>query len=304
MTKAKATDFHKPVLLHEVVEYLQVCPGNCYIDATLGGGGHTIEIIRHGGEVLGIDRDSNAIYHTRMKLLEQLAPGYTGSYTLVKGNFKNLKRIATTHGFEHVDGILMDLGVSSFQIDNSTRGFTFRKNEPLDMRMDFSSPLTAAEILNSYTTQQLYEIFLHFGETHLARKLADYITDTRGMRPFTTTGQLVEAVEKVTGNKKRKFGHHPATTVFQALRIEVNEEMSNLTKGLYDATSLLAERGRVAVISFHSLEDRMVKLFFRGSQELEVITSHPIVPSEQEVAANRRARSAKLRVAEKRTENV
>lgn len=292
-------DFHKPVLLHEAIEHLCVRPGRHYIDATLGGGGHTIGIIRSGGAVLGIDQDIAALYSARIKLLETLPAGYTGCYVLAKGNFRDMAQIAHTHGFDQVNGIIMDVGMSSYQLDKSLRGFSFRRNELLDMRMDVSSPKTAADVLNSYSVDELYEVFLHFGETHLARKLADRIADARRVKPFTTTGELIAAVEDVAGNRERTAKRHPATTVFQALRIEVNDELGNLNKGLAAAVSLLSDGGRLVVISFHSLEDRAVKLFFRNNKELTPITSRPIVASEQEVANNRRARSAKMRVAEK-----
>lgn len=290
--------FHTPVLLEEVIDFLSVRPGKRYIDATAGGGGHTLGIIRSGGEVLGIDRDPAAIAFARKKLVENLPAGYAGSFRLVRGNFNNLKEIATKNDFVGVDGILMDIGISSYHLDFSKRGFTFRHNEPLDMRMNPNAEKTAAEVLNSYPEKKLYEVFLRYGEEQLAEQLAHRLAGARRVTPITTTNQLVELISSVaqdTHHDEKKM----VTTAFQAIRIEVNDELENLKRGLESAVDLLNPGGRLAIISFHSLEDRIVKLFFKKESRLSVITNKPVIPTEQEVQKNRRSRSARMRVAER-----
>lgn len=289
--------FHTPVLLQEVIDYLNVKPGKRFIDATLGGGGHTKEIIRSGGEVLGIDQDPQAIEYVRQHLHMELPAGLAGCFTLVRGNFKDIALIAQRHEFTNVDGIIMDLGVSSFHLNASKRGFTFRRDEPLDMRMDPLTKISASDIINSYPERKLYEIFARFGEIQLAEQLANHIAVARGITPITTTGQLVSLIEQLMSHRPGKI--HPATLVFQALRIETNQEFKNLKEGLAGAIEILAPKGRLVVISFHSGEDRIVKLFMRNEEVLEPLFNDPLRPTENEIATNSRARSARLRVAEK-----
>jgi 16S rRNA (cytosine1402-N4)-methyltransferase len=289
---------HKPVLLQEVIESLQVKPGALYIDATFGGGGHSLEILKHGGHILGIDQDPEAI--VRFEQNGQFAKAKTQKdIQVVKGNFKDIEKIAQENGFEKVAGILFDLGLSSDQLDVSGRGFTLRYDEPLDMRMDMTSSMTAEEIINTWSEDELYELFIKMGEERNARLIAQKIIKVRKESPITTTGKLVIAIEEVT---KTRGKIHPATQVFMALRIAVNNELEVLKNGLHQAFNLLEPKGRMAVISFHSLEDRIVKITFKHMEEQglgKIITKKPLVAGEQETVENRRARSAKLRVFEK-----
>lgn len=289
---------HKPVLLQEVIDALRVRPGVQYIDATFGGGGHSLEIIKHGGLVLGIDQDPEAI--VRFEQNEKFADAKDqNKIRVVKGNFKDIKKIAQENGFENVTGILFDLGLSSDQLDVSGRGFSLRYDEPLDMRMDMNSSMTAEEIINTWSENELYELFIKMGEERNARSIAQKIIKARKEKPITTTKELVAAIEEVI---KTRGKIHPATQVFMALRIAVNNELEVLKNGLHQAFDLLEPRGRVAVISFHSLEDRIVKITFKNMEEQglgTVITKKPVVAAEEEITENKRARSAKLRVFEK-----
>lgn len=299
MTKNK-TFYHQAVMPNEVVETLQIKPGNKYIDATLGGGGHALKIIKSGGELLGIDRDPDAIAFTRKRLHEELSAGLSSSYRLVRGNFKNIASIAQEHGFEQVDGILMDIGLSSYHLDQSGRGFSYRQNEPLDMRMNPQTKLTAFDVVNSYDEQKLYELFLHFGETHVAQELARSIASARGIKPIVTTDDLVQQIERAFNNtsvRDKPRRTRVLAMVFQAIRIEVNQELENLKTGLVGATNLLNKKGRLVIITFHSLEDRIVKLFFKDNEFLKDLGDK--LPQQEEIEVNSRARSARLRVAEK-----
>lgn len=285
--------FHKPVLKDEVAEALNVKKGKLYIDATIGGGGHTEEILKRGGIVLGIDLDPEAIKYVEKNLESRIQ---NSELKLVRGNFQDIAKIAWENGFEKVDGALFDLGLSSYQIEQSGRGFSFLRDEPLDMRISSESHLTAREIINKWTEAQLYDLFSRMGEDPNSHALAESIVRARRLKPIKTTGELVQIINNtVRGREKR----HPATRMFQALRIGVNQELENLKKGLSGAFNLLAGGGRLAVISFHSLEDRIVKRYFtelknRGLAKL--ITKKPIIASLQEIRENKRARSAKLRV--------
>ena len=295
---------HIPVLLKEVMDALAVRPGGRYVDGTLGRAGHTKEIIARGGMVLGIDRDEQAIREI----------GEVAGLTAVRGRHGDLKEIANEKGWSEVDGILLDLGVSSPQLDEAGRGFSFLREGPLDMRMDRSSGVSAADIVNFESAERLEEIFREFGEVPNARRVARAIVAERIPRPFRTTIDLADFVERVVG---RRGAHHPATRVFQALRMEVNDEMGELERALEGGLELLKSGGRFAVITFESLTDRIVKRFFakhigrmvslqQGGERWEgeeprmiAVTGKVVVASEEEADFNPRSRSAKLRAAEK-----
>jgi 16S rRNA (cytosine1402-N4)-methyltransferase len=294
------SDFHTPVLLKEAINGLNVRPGGLYIDATIGGGGHAGEIIRHGGKVLGIDQDQEAIEHTRENNKERIK---NNKLTLVRGNFADIARIARERGFDRCDGILFDLGVSSYQLERSKRGFSFLSDDPLDMRMSEGTDLTAYEIVNKASGDELYNIFSKFGEEKNSRAISDSIVRARSIKPIETSRELAEVIAGANGKHLRGVSRlHPATKAFQALRIVVNREIDNLKKGLEEAFEILAPKGRLAVISFHSLEDRAVKLFFaKLAREGKacLINRKPIVAGLEEISTNRRSRSAKLRITEK-----
>jgi len=284
---------HKPVLLTEALEILKVKPGGRYIDATAGEGGHALAIARKGGSVLGIEQDPEILKEAR-KNLDRGA-------VLVEGNFREIDRIAEENGFTGADGILMDLGISSWHLESSGKGFSFQQDEPLDMRADPNLGVTAADLLNGLSKNELTKIFQQFGEEERAGQLAGAVVRSRSLRPFRTTRDLVGVVESVKGKKKEKL--HPATKIFQALRIAVNDELANLRSALPRAFGVLGRGGTLAVISFHSLEDREVKRFFAGQAKDgsgEIRTGKPITPSPEEVSRNPRSRSAKLRGIEKR----
>jgi 16S rRNA (cytosine1402-N4)-methyltransferase len=288
---------HTTVMLTEAVDMLNVKPGKKYIDATLGGGGHTGEIIKRGGVVLGIDQDEDALEYISNNFKFKISDL---KLLLVHGNFGDIQQIAEENGFGKVDGILFDLGVSSYQLDTSGRGFSFRKDEKLDMRMDKSSALSAFEVVNHYPQDKLVEIFYKFGEEHNANEIAKAIVLKRKKEEITTTKELAQLIESIS-HKSEPI--HPATRVFQAIRIEVNSEINVLKKSLYESYELLVPKGRVVVISFHSLEDRVVKqLFedFRKENEGIVVTKKPIIATFDEMSRNRRSRSAKMRVFEKK----
>ncbi len=302
--------YHRPVLAQETVELLAPRPGSLVVDATCGGGGHTEAILKTGADVLALDQDPDAIEYAR----EQLA--HVGTrVTLRQANFRNTDKILDELGIPAIGGALIDLGVSSRQLENAKRGFSMMRNGPLDMRMDpWNQSTTAADIVNNYSEEQLTQLFRDLGEEPAARRIASVIVKTRKTTPFRETLSLARAIEKVVGRHGRR---HPATQAFQALRMEVNDELGALEQGLRVLTSRLETGARIAVISFHSLEDRIVKNFFRDrSREwldrpewpepqrnpeysLNLITSKPIEPGEDEQRANPRSRSAKLRVAEK-----
>lgn len=299
---------HKPVLLKEAIDALSIKERGKYIDATVGVGGHTREILKRGGRVLAIDQDPVAIRILKARIKKEeikrrRAQNEQGEkLILVKGNFRNLKKIAQKTGFLKVAGILFDLGLSSWQIEKSGRGFSYLKDEPLDMRMDPDLNLTAADLINNLTKEALYEVLTKFGEEVHSRAIANAIV---GARPIKTTGQLVEVIREVVAEGRRKSQAvsleklNPCLSrVFQALRIAVNKEISNLNRALPQAIELLEKKGRLVVISFHSLEDRVVKFGFKG-ENLRVITKAPIRPSREEIRINPRARSAKLRLAER-----
>lgn len=285
---------HIPVLLEETINWLKVGKGKKYIDCTFGFGGHAKEILKQGGEVLGIDVDVESLKLAKQNFshLEKL--------TLFTGNFRNLQQISQDHGFNKVSGVLFDLGMSSWQLNSSGRGFTFLKNEPLDMRMDQTLGVTAAQIIKVLNKGEIDELFSKLGEESLARDLGVSLIRARGIKEIITTYDLAKVVAEVYRKKYRsRSKKNPATKIFQALRIAVNDELNALKEALPQAVRLLSMGGRLVVISFHSLEDRIVKQFFRDCEELAVLTPRPIVPSLTELKSNPRARSAKLRVAEK-----
>jgi 16S rRNA (cytosine1402-N4)-methyltransferase len=302
--------YHRPVLAQEVIELLTARPGSLVLDATCGGGGHTEAILKTGADVLALDQDPDAIAFAR----EQLA--HVGSrVTLRQANFRHADKVLDELGIAKIGGAVVDLGVSSRQLENAERGFSIMRNGPLDMRMDpWHQTTTAADIVNSYTDEQLTQLFRDLGEEPASRRIANLIVKTRKESPFRETLTLARAIEKVVGRHGRR---HPATQVFQALRMEVNDELGALQEGLRVLTSRLEPGARIAVISFHSLEDRIVKNFFRDRSrewidkpewpepkrnpdyDLNLITSKPVEPGEDELRANPRSRSAKLRVAEK-----
>ena len=297
---------HVSVMLNEAVDALNVRAGGIYVDGTLGRAGHTKEIIRRGGKVIGIDRDDDA--------LKAVAALSAEGLKAVKGNHGDIEAIVKREGLEAVDGILLDLGVSSPQLDEGERGFSFRFDGPLDMRMDRSCGMTAADVVRNFDEAALTGIFRTYGEEPNARRIAKAIVKARGEAPVETTMQLAEIVERAVG---RHGAHHPATRVFQALRMHVNDEMGELEKALAGGLGCLKQGGRMVVITFESLTDRMVKRFFaahagrmvslqQGGERWEgelprvaQITRKAVVATEAEISANPRSRSAKLRAVER-----
>lgn len=286
------SDFkHTSVLLQKAVDNLEVKKEAWYVDATAGGGGHTQEIRMRGGQVLAIDQDEDAILHLRSR--------FSGDKGVViyQGNFSQIKEACIEKSVNPL-GVLFDLGVSSYQIDDSRRGFSFQRDEVLDMRMNKSGDLSAEAIVNKYGYEDLYEIFTKYGEEPYAEQIARAILSTRRVNTIQTTGELVDIIKSISNGKRI----HPATRVFQALRIEANRELEVLEKGLENAFEVLGKNGRLVVISFHSLEDRIAKRFFEKKLEInrgKIITKKPITADWKEVKKNVRARSAKMRVLEK-----
>lgn len=271
------TQYHTPIMVEEVIQGLQVASGKRFIDATLGGGGHTREIVKRGGTVLGIDTDKEATNeNSGMK------------WKVAQGNFRDIEAIAKKEGFEEVDGILFDLGVSSHQLDTAARGFSYRFGDaPLDLRMNQEVGETAAEYISRVSEEELYETFAKFSEEEHSRSIAHALVSARRVRPVKTTGDLLQIVPKKA-----------ASQIFQALRIAVNDELGALKKGLAGAKKVLKPGGRLVVISFHSLEDRIVKQYMR-TDDWKLITKKPVIPTRVELQQNTRSRSAKLRIAEK-----
>lgn len=285
------TRYHEPVLVNEVLEGLDVKPGGRYIDATIGDGGHAKGIMDRGGMVLGIDQDREAIERVSMRLKKEIEQG---DLRTVQGNFDHIGDIARENGFNRVDGILFDLGMSSFQIEESGRGFSFQQDEPLDMRMDGDLSVTAADLVNALGKRELTELFRRFGQVERAPLVAGTIVEERKQRPIVTTTQLSDLVSRVNPRRGRL---HPATKVFMALRLAINDEFGNLERALPQACELLVAAGRLAVVSFHEGEDRIVKGFFRlESGRIDEIRLSPISPTDEEIARNPRSRSARLRI--------
>lgn len=303
---------HMSVLLREVLDFLQVRKEAVYVDCTQGSGGHSEEILAQlegTGRLIALDRDREALDRARERL------GSHSNLQAFHQNFKELPTLLSELRIDAVDGCLLDLGVSSDQLDSPERGFSFRREGPLDMRMDTRQETTAAQLLNERSAEELAEIFRRYGEEKSARRIAGSIVEHRKSSRFHTTTDLARIVEKVKGRGSGRI--HPATLVFQALRIEVNQELAGLEEFLQQAISLLAGQGRLVVISFHSLEDRVVKTAFRKAagkcvcyqpaqfcdcprvEQVRILTAKPVTPSTQEIKSNPRARSAKLRAVEK-----
>src|SRR6266705_2483494 len=301
--------YHRPVLEREVVKLLEPKPGSLIVDATCGGGGHTEALLGSGADVLALDQDPDAVQHVSAQLAR-----FGRRVTVCNVNFRHAAKVLDELGIRTIGGALLDLGVSSRQLENAERGFSLVRNGPLDMRMDPRNQLTAATIVNDYSAEQLTRLFRKLGEEPAARRIASLIVKMRKTSPFRETLPLVRAIEKLVGRHGRQ---HPATQIFQALRIEVNDELRALEDGLRVLTARLAPGARIGVITFHSLEDRIVKNFFRDhsqawldkpewpeprrnpDHDLKLVTSKPVEPADEEQRANPRSRSAKLRVAEK-----
>ncbi|MFO7606294.1 MAG: 16S rRNA (cytosine(1402)-N(4))-methyltransferase RsmH [Desulfurivibrionaceae bacterium] len=288
---------HVPVLLEEVLEFLQPRSGGVYVDGNLGLGGHAGAILAKSapaGKLIGLDWDDRALALARANLAE-----FGARAVCVRNNFAELQQVLDDLSIAAVDGILLDLGLSSLQLDGGERGFSFRGSEPLDMRMDDRSSETAADLLNKLSRDELADMFYYFGEERQARPIASMVVEDRGRHPFKTTDQLVDTVSRAIPRRFHPRRIHVATKVFQALRIAVNRELDNLVQILAAGGELLKPGGRICVISFHSLEDRLVKRAFAEDRRLKVITRRPLRPGEEECQINPRARSAKLRVAER-----
>ncbi len=298
---------HISVLLEEIIKYLNPQANQNFIDCTLGGGGHSLAIlgkILPNGKLLGIDCYSEAIGAFRQKIQDkEFISGEIGriknNVILVQDNFLNLKQIVEKNKFYFVKGILFDIGLSSDLLEKSGRGFSFLRDELLDMRFDLNNDFTAAEIVNRYKENDLIGILREYGEEKFARRIAQEIIKERKTQFIRTTKQLVEIIKKAVPLRLHHSKIHFATRVFQALRIETNDELNNLKKVLPQAVEILEPKGRVAVISFHSLEDRIVKRFFKERDDLKILTKKPLAPTMEEIEINPRSRSAKLRVAEK-----
>lgn len=307
---------HTSVLLTETIENLSIRPSGIYLDGTLGGGGHACEVAKRlteGGRLIGIDQDEDAIAAAGERLLP-----YQERVTLVRDNYVNAPQVLGSLGISQVDGILLDLGVSSYQLDNEERGFSYRYDTALDMRMDRRQALSAREIINGYSEAELYRVIRDYGEEQFAKNIAKHIAAVRKDKPIDTTGELNEIIKAAIPAKMRAAGGHPSKRTFQAIRIECNRELEVLKSSLDELIGLLLPGGRLCVITFHSLEDRIVKTAFRKNEnpctcppdfpmcvcgkvsQGRVVTKKPILPSEREIAENKRAGSAKLRVFEKR----
>jgi 16S rRNA (cytosine1402-N4)-methyltransferase len=283
---------HTPVLLREVTDNLVSVGSGLFIDATVGGGGHSYQILEKcpGLKLVGIDVDEDTL-----KIAEEKLRPFQDRVTLLRGNFRELRNLLVEAGIASFDAILFDLGLSTFQIA-ANRGFSFRDNAFLDMRMDNRTNLTAYDVVNRYGYKDLLKILREYGEEERAIRIARAITEERKKKPIATADELSGIVIRV---KRRTGKINPATKTFQAVRIEVNNELKGIESGISQAAELLAPGGRIGVIAFHSLEDRIVKEFFKGSPQLSVITRKPLRPSREEIQVNARARSAKLRIAER-----
>ena len=305
---------HTSVLLEETVNGLEVKPGGIYVDATLGGGGHAFEVCRHlsdKGRFIGIDQDAAAIEAAGERL-----SGFGEKVTVVRSNYCDLKPVLHSLGIDKVDGIVLDLGVSSYQLDTAERGFSYRADAPLDMRMDQRQELTAKDIVNTYSEQELFRVIRDYGEDRFAKNIAKHIVMEREKNPIETTGQLNEVIRRAIPMKFQKNAGHPSKRTFQAIRIELNRELEVLRESLDTMIDMLNPGGRICIITFHSLEDRIVKSAFRKNENPcicpphfpvcvcgnvpkgKVITKKPILPGEEELAENSRSKSAKLRIFE------
>ncbi|MBE5961505.1 MAG: 16S rRNA (cytosine(1402)-N(4))-methyltransferase RsmH [Lachnospiraceae bacterium] len=309
---------HISVLLDEVIEGLDIKPDGIYVDGTLGGGGHAYHVCKRlsdKGRYIGIDQDEDAIRAAGARLAE-----FGDKVTIVRSNYCNMKQVLHDLNISKVDGILLDLGVSSYQLDTPERGFSYKEDAPLDMRMDNRTELTAKDIVNNYSEYDLYRIIRDYGEDKFAKNIAKHIVKDRAEKPIETTYQLIESIKAAIPMKVRMNTGHPAKKTFQAIRIELNKELEVLTDTLDDMVELLNEDGRLCIITFHSLEDRIVKVNFKKHEnpctcppsfpvcicgkksQGKHITRKPIIPSEEEMEYNSRSKSSKLRIFEKHTE--
>ncbi len=307
---------HVSVLLDECIENLNIKEDGVYVDCTMGGAGHSKEIVKRlsdKGLFIGFDQDKNAIATAKERLSE-----YSDRVKFVHSNFENIKEELEKLGINKIDGVLADLGVSSHQLDEADRGFSYMHDAPLDMRMDIRQSFSAYDVVNTYSEEDLARIIRDYGEDNWAKRIAKFIVEERQNKPIENTGGLVEVIKKAIPKKARIDGPHPAKRTFQAIRIEVNNELGVINKMIRDAVSMMNKGGRVCIITFHSLEDRIVKNEFKELSlscicppalpicqcdkvsEVKVITRKPILPSDEEIEMNPRARSAKLRVAEKK----
>ncbi|MGO4887882.1 16S rRNA (cytosine(1402)-N(4))-methyltransferase RsmH [Anaerobacillus sp. MEB173] len=307
---------HITVLKEEAVEGLNLKPDGIYVDCTLGGAGHSeliLSQLTEGGHLYAFDQDDIALENAKEKLAK-----YEGNFTLIKSNFRHLVSKLQDHGVTSVDGVLFDLGVSSPQLDEAERGFSYHNDAPLDMRMDQTSSLTAYKIVNEWDYNKLVSIIFRYGEEKFAKQIARKIEAAREKKPIETTGELVDIIKEGIPAPARRTGGHPAKRTFQAIRIAVNDELAAFEEALEGAIEIAKPQGRISVITFHSLEDRMCKTMFKEKSkgpdlppglpvipegyepELKLITRKPILPGDEEIAVNKRSRSAKLRIAEKR----
>lgn len=307
---------HKSVLLNETVDSLNIKPNGIYIDGTLGGGGHAYEVCKRLGEhgrFIGIDQDAEAIEAAGLRLAE-----FGDKVTIVRSNYVDIDNILKSLNISKVNGIMLDLGVSSHQLDTVERGFSYKENAPLDMRMDVRNPMTAKDIVNNYSEMELYRVIRDYGEDKFAKNIAKHIVNARKEKEIETTYELNDIIKAAIPMKMRVNGGHPAKKTFQAIRIELNNELEVLNNSIDKMIDLLDDGGRLSIITFHSLEDRIVKTRFRNNENPcicppdfpvcvcgkkskgKVITRKPIVPSEQEIVENKRAKSSKLRVFERR----
>ena len=306
---------HKSVLLFETIDNLNIKPNGIYVDGTLGGGGHSFQILKRlgdGGRLIGIDQDEDAL-----KAAGERLAIFEDKVTTVRSNYCHMKQVLHNLGIEKVSGIVLDLGVSSYQLDEPERGFTYREDVPLDMRMDRRNPKTAKNIVNEYSEMELFRIIRDFGEDKFAKNIAKHIVAAREKKEIETTGELIEIIKAAIPAKVRATGGHPAKKTFQAIRIELNAELEVLQNSLDDMIDLLEDGGRICIITFHSLEDRIVKTIFKKNENPctcpsnfpvcvcgnvskgHVASRKPILPSPEELEVNSRSKSAKLRVFER-----